>query len=200
MSYSPQGSGMAAVLSRMAAVLTVAQTTLVAAQNTFAALQVPDPDNSSNEIINQLIGNRNDDDDTRTIFSNLNDVWEGEHHESKVWPELADAIIVTAHADSWVLGNYAEIAAANDISEKFHIHHLHIHAPSANGEYELVLYAATTEIARVTFTRTEKKDDIEGLDIIAPHCVANTQIQARLASSNNASADTLKLKFWYHEH
>ena len=193
MGYPPQGSEIAAMLA-------VAQATLVAAQNSLLALQVPDPNGSDNETINQLIGNRNDDDDTRTIYANLDDVWEGWHHESKVWPELADAIIVTAHADSWVLGNYAEIAAANAISEKFHIHHLHIHAPSANGEYELVLYAATTEIARVTFTRTDKKDDIEGLDIIAPHCAANTQIQAKLASSNNASADTLKLKFWYHEH
>ena len=193
MGYPPQGSEITAVLA-------VAQATLVAAQNSLLALQVPDPNGSDNETINQLIGNRNDDDDTRTIYANLDDVWEGGHHESKVWPELADASEVTAHADSWVLGNYAEIAAANAISEKFHIHHLHIHAPSANGEYELVLYAATTEIARVTFTRTDKKDDIEGLDIIAPHCAANTQIQAKLASSNNASADTLKLKFWYHEH
>lgn len=181
-------------------ILEAIQTVLTAAQASLAALQVPDPDGDGNDTINQLLGNRNDDNSTHTIFGHVHDLWEGMHHPQKVWPTLADAVIVTAHADAWTLGNYAEIVAANAISTEFHIHHIHISTPSANGEYELVLYAGTTEIARVTFTRTDKKDDVEGLDIRVPHCAANTQIQAKLASGNAGSADTLKVKIWYHEH
>ncbi len=158
------------------------------------------PNSTENLTINQLIGNRNDDLSASTVFGRLRDIWGNIHHGQRVWPALTDPVLVTAHADDWVLGNYAEIVAANAISIEFHIHHIHITAPSANGEYELVFYVATTELMRVSFSRTDKKDDVEGLEVKTPHCPANSQIQAKLASSNDASADTLKVKFWYHPH
>jgi len=181
-------------------ILAAIQTVLIETQAAVAALQVAEPNGDGNTTINQLLGNRNDDHGGDTIFSNLHDLWEGDHHEQLIWPTLADSILVTAHADDWVLGNYAEIVAVNAISSEFHIHHVHIVAPSANGEYELVLYVATTELMRVSFSRTDKKDDVEGLDVRTAHCPANSQIQAKLASSNDASADTLKVKLWYHPH
>lgn len=200
MAYPPQGVAMQNVLTVVESTQVAAESALVAAESALAALQVPDPDGDSNDTINQLIGNRNDSNSTHTIFGHVHDIWEGSHHEQKVWPALADAILVTAHADAWTLGNYAEIVAANAISEEFHIHHIQIISPSANGEYELVLYTETTEILRVTFSRTDKKDDVEGLEIVSPHCDANAQIQMKVASGNAASADSIKVKLWYHLH
>lgn len=161
---------------------------------------VVSPDGTGNSVINQLIGNRNDGLGASTMFAYQHDNWEALHHEQEVYPTLADAILVTAHADAWKLGDYVEIAPVDAITHEFHIHHLHIHAPSADGEYELVLYAGTTVIGKVTFTRTDKKDDIEGLEIRTIVCEAGAQIQAKLASGNAASADSLMLKFWYHHH
>ena len=163
-------------------------------------LSVPDLNNTGNETINQLIGNRNDSNSTHTLFGHIHDLWGDDHHLQKVWPSLANCILVTAHADAWVLGNYAEIIAANAISSEFHIHHVCMCDPSANGQYELVLYVGITEIGRLTFSRTDKKDNVEGLDVRLPHCAANAQIQLKVASGNAASPDTVKVKLWYHEH
>lgn len=163
-------------------------------------LGVAAPDNTENETINQLLGNRNDGHQTHTMFAHVYDNWNALHLPQKVWPVLADAVLVTAHADAWVLGNFSEIIAANDIPVEYHIHHVQIVEPSANGEYELVFYMGMMEVFRVSFSRTDKKDDVEGLDVRSAHCTASAQIQMKVASGNPGSADSLKVKVWYHEH
>lgn len=117
-----------------------------------------------------------------------------------VYPTLADGALVTTHNDEFTLGSYAEIVPANTITNDFHIHHVHVIAPSANAVYECVLYQATTEIGRFTFSRTDKKDDIEGIEINTTLCDANSQVQVKLANDNDASEDTARIKIWYHEH
>ncbi len=163
-------------------------------------LNVPDPDGAGNETINQLIGNRNDENLTTTVYGFLRDLHEESHSAQFIYPNLADGTLVTAHADAWTLGNYAEVVPVNTITTEFHIHHVAICSTSANGSYVMVLYQATTEIGRFSFTRTDKKDDVEGIDIYVPHSLANAQIQAKLASSNAASEDTARVKIWYHPH
>ncbi len=165
-----------------------------------ASLRVPPPNNSGNEFINQLIGNRNDINNTATIFGFLQDLYEEKHARQLVYPYLAAGILITSHTDAYTLGNFIEIVPANTFTQGFHIHHLHLIAPSANGDYALGLYQGTTPIGQVTFSRTDKKDDVEGLTIFAIPCDANSQIQARLASSNAAQQDTVRLKIWYHPH
>ena len=175
------------------------QTLLTITQAALAALQVVPVDSSENTTINQLFGNRNDGHSAVTLFSHIHDAWEDEHHVQRVYPTLADCILVTANAAIWTLGNYTEIVPANTIEGEFHIHHICLCDPSKDGNYEIVLYAGTTELGRVTFSRTAKKDNIEGMDIVTPHCAANTQIQAKLATGMN-TADTVKIKIWYHVH
>lgn len=164
----------------------------------IAALQVPAANGVGNTTINQLIGNRNDGHDAQTLFATMHDVWEGGHHAQMIYPTMASAVTVATHANPWTLGNFVEIIPANVITGEFHIHHVSIVAPSANGEYELVLYNGTTEISRCSFSRTDKKDDVEGLGIVAEHTVANSQIQAKLAS--DSGGDSADVKLWYHLH
>ncbi len=163
-------------------------------------LNVPDPDGALNATINEVIGNRNDGNDTDTLYGLLRDIYEESHTAQLVYPTMALGTLVTADADDWTPGAFAEVVPINTIASEFHIHHVHIMSPSANGEYEMILYRVETEISRFTFSRTDKKDDVEGINIYAPHCVANSQIQAKLASENAASADTVRLKLWYHPH
>ncbi|GAH04408.1 unnamed protein product, partial [marine sediment metagenome] len=109
-------------------------------------------------------------------------------------------VLVTAANAAWTLGNYATIIPANAIDRFFHIHHLCICEASANGNYELRLYSgAGVRLAIATFSRTDKKDDVEGIDLNTPHLSANSQVRAKLASSNVA-LDTVRVKFWYHLH
>lgn len=117
-----------------------------------------------------------------------------------VYPTLADGTLITTHADEFKLGSYAEIVPVNTITGDFHIHHVHIIAPSDNAVYECVLYCETTEVGRFTFSRTDKKDDIEGIEINTTLCDVNSKIQAKLANDNDASEDTVRIKVWYHEH
>ena len=165
-----------------------------------ADLSVAGPDGGLNLIINDIIGNRNDSQGDISLYAVARDMYEGSHHVQYVYPSLATGVLVTTHADAWTLGNFAEIIPAGGITTDFHIHHIHLHAPSANGQYELRFYEATTLVSMITFSRTDKKDDVEGVDIIAPHSLLNTQIQAKMASENAASADTVRIKLWYHLH
>lgn len=167
----------------------------------LANQQVPEINGTGNATINQLIGNRNDDQAiATTIYAYLHDLWEGAHHAQLLYPDLAAPVTVTSHADAYTLGSFTEIVPADAIATEFHIHHLHISSPDKNAQYILVLYNGTTELARVSFSRTDKKDDVEGLDIRMVHCAANSQIQAKLASSVNASEDSADVKLWYHPH
>jgi len=194
MSFPPQGHDLVTVKSD----LSIIQTDLIEVND---ALKVPPINGLGNATINQLLGNRNDDEATAsTIYAFLHDLWEGLHHPQSLYPNLAAPVTITSHADAYTLGNFTEIIPANAITAEFHIHHIHLSSPDANGQYILVLYEATTELARVSFSRTDKKDDVEGLDIRLAHCAANTQIQAKLASSNAASADSVDVRLWYHGH
>jgi len=130
----------------------------------------------------------------------VDDIWEAAHHNQKVYPTLADAVTVSSDAVAWTLGNFAEIIPANAIETEFHIHHIAVVAPSANGEYELVIYNGTTEIGRASFSRSDKKDDVERLVFITDHTPANTQIQAKLEYSEGGGVETTKVKIWYHDH
>ncbi len=165
-----------------------------------ADLRVPLPNNFQNKLINQLIGNRNDVNSAETIFGFLQDMWEELHSSQLVYPSLAQGVLITSHSNAYTLGNFIEVIPVNTITNEFHIHHLHLLSPNANGDYEIRLYQGTTLIGEATFSRTDKKDDVEGLEIYTSHCEANAQIQARLSSSNAAQQDTVRLKVWYHLH
>lgn len=163
------------------------------------SLKVAGVDSTGNVTINDLLGNRNDTDEAETIFGTSLHTYEHTHHSMKVYPTLANAVLVTAANAAWTLGNFAEIVPINTITHTFHIHHVQIISASANGQYELVVYAGAVEITRMTFSRTDKKDDVEGLVLICPHIAANSQIQVKLASGN-VGADTAAVKVWYQEH
>ena len=163
-------------------------------------LNVPPINNSANVLVKDVIGNREDDNDSTTLAGRIRDQWEETHVGQLVYPTLAQGILVTAHLDAWTLGSYVTIIPVNTITGDFHIHHICVCSASANGAYELRLYRGVERLAIVTFTRTDKKDDIAGLDIYTPHIEANSQIRDKLASSNAAQEDTVRISIWYHLH
>lgn len=161
-------------------------------------LEAPSPDNIDNVLMRDVIGNRNDNHSTGTLFGALHDLWEMENHVQLIYPSLAAAVTVTADGGDWVLGTFAEIVPVDTIDTDFHIHHLHISEPSADKDYELVLYNVSTIIGKATFSRTAKKDAVEGLPVKTMYSPANTQIRAKLACSGGGAS--AKVKIWYHPH
>jgi len=170
------------------------------ARGVVVDLSVPPVDGVANVVVKDVVGNREDGANTNTLQGRLEDVWQQSHTGQMVYPLLALGVLVTTHVDAWTLGTYATLIPANAIISEFHIHHIAISSASANGEYELRFYRGTERLAIATFTRTDKKDDVEGIDIAMPHSSANSQIRVKLASSNAAQQDTARIKVWYHPH
>lgn len=164
-------------------------------------LNVAPINNDANILVKDVIGNREDSNNTTTLAGRIRDQWEETHTGQLIYPILAEGILVTSHLDAWVLGSYVTIIPANTINDDFHIHHICICSTSTEGVYyELRFYRKTERLAIVNFTKTEKKDDILGLDVYMPHCEANSQIRAKLASSSAAQQDTTRISVWYHLH
>ena len=137
----------------------------------------------------------------KTMFDYVHTLSEHVHNISKVYPTLVVGkdVLAGAAGPPWVLGNFVEIVPINTIASPFDIHWLVIEAITSDAIYELVLYAATTEISRVRFAGqaglagTVSFSPIPMLmDIQLP----NTQIQAKLACS--AGAETATISVLYH--
>jgi len=123
------------------------------------------------------------------------------HHQHSVQfcrPTGAAAVTITGGAGAWNLGAYAELVAVNNITEPFDIHWGILHNPSANVQYEIVLYAATTEIARLRFQRVNAVLSSILCPVMTPILAANTQIQAKIMDdTGGATADLVILGHTY---
>ncbi len=132
-----------------------------------------------------------------TTFDNVRVMEEHAHSTAKVYPTLAGGVAVLSGA-IWTLGNFVEIVPINTIALDFDIHWLTVENVTDDEIYELVLYAATTEIARVRFG---VQPGIANVVTAAPVPVMmaiqlkNTQIQAKLASSGDAETATISIGY-----
>lgn len=162
-------------------------------------IYVPDTNTADNELMCDVIGNKNDTHAGDSIFSHAHILDEHAHSAAKVYPTLADGVTVSGAAGAWTLENFYEIVPAGSIASAFDIHYIDVEAASASDVYEVVLYAATTEIARakITFVDVANSQTLPSIPIITAIQPANTQIQAKCATSAGG-ADTIKISLAYH--
>ncbi len=161
---------------------------------------VVNPDTVNNQTVKDVLGNKDDTHLGNSLFAHAHIVEEHIHKEQLVYPTLANSIQVAGGAGAWQLGNLVTLMPANTVAEemRFDIHWIIICALSANDEYELILYADTTQIGRLAFTRTDKKDVTDGVPFQCPILAPDVRIRARLASSSGG--DTGNFKLMYHEY
>lgn len=162
-------------------------------------IAVPAADSSDNNTFRDVVGNKNDGHTGDSVYSIAHRIEEHVHKESKVYPTLAAGVTVTSSATAWVLGSFATVVAASTITSDFDIHYISIESISANGVYELVLYygVSDTECGRVRFTKNTNQDGTMNIPMMTPIIPANSQIRAKVASSN-AVADTVDISIFYH--
>jgi 4-alpha-glucanotransferase len=142
-----------------------------------------DRNSTANNSVADVVGNKTDthDGDSLYSFGHTND--EHIHKPAKVYPTLADGVVLTAanDASTWTLGSLVEVVAI-----------------SANSVYEIVLYqgAGDVEIARVRVVRSTVQSGTLNLPVQTPIIDANSRIRAAVASAgNNGETVTISLKY-----
>ena len=161
---------------------------------------VPVVDSALNVNIRQAIGNKSDTHDGTSLCTMAHTWDEHTHQEQKVYPTLADGIILTTSASNWVLGTLVEIVPASAITLNFDIHEIVIEdVNTADKTYEIVLYAGAgdTEIGRERFAVSATKGGVPNANMQTPIIVANSRIRAALAIESGSSK-TAKVSLRYH--
>ena len=156
-------------------------------------------------LISRKIGNTTDfwgKENESTILGFGSASYQHIHNPAKVYPTLANGIIVAGGVGAWTLGNFVEVIPANTITTDFDIHWVHVESVSATDIYELVLYSGLSEneveIGRVRTSRESAQSGATDVPIqIAPQH-ANTRISAKLASKSGNN--NMTISFYYHEY
>lgn len=161
---------------------------------------VPAQDSAANYSVADVVGNKADTHDGNSLYALAETNEEHNHSAGKVYPTLADGVVLTAVTDAstWTLGSLVEVVPASTITSDFDIHHVLVEAMSANSVYEIVLYAGAgdTEVGRVRCVKNAVQSGTLNLPMQTPLIVANSRIRAAVASEgNNGETVTISLKY-----
>ncbi len=162
---------------------------------------IPTTNTTNNNTINDVIGNKLDDESGDSLYSKAYTVQRHIHSEQLIYPTLANGITVTSSAAIWTLGAYAVIIPENTIANSFDIHAIHVGTFSANDVYEIKLYSGSdgseTHIGSARFARTNATNPGSVLPMTTPLINANTQIKAALASMVGGN-ESIRISVIYH--
>lgn len=122
---------------------------------------------------------------------------------NKVYPSLADNVLVTGGTAAWELGSFVEIIPVNTITNYFNIHCMGLTYPSAVDCYQIELYSGGSGdevlIAQVKVCRDTNQGSVSPTCIITPIIAPNTRISAKIATKGGGN-DTITMALGYHEY
>ncbi len=122
------------------------------------------------------------------------------HAVQKVAPTGVDPVELTGGAQ-WVLGVFGnDIIAAAAVSNVFDVHHVILSGPDTNEDYEVAIFGAAIEIARVAFTRTGVFTGSLQIPVVTPLQPAGTQIRAKCMDGGAGGGAKVSVKVAYHEY
>lgn len=153
----------------------------------------------SNLVNNNNIGTKNDyvhipyQPGTNSVLAHLNTNYYHTHAEGFVYPNHADAVLLTAGAGAWDLtGNITEVIPENALNlHGFDLHWINISDISGNGEIQVDLYAGTVGneilICSIKAYRTAVQSQEGPKRIQIPQQVKGARISARLSDSTGGA-------------
>ena len=148
------------------------------------------------------IGENSDNHDVASLFGRLRELIEHVHTRQKVYPTLADGVILTTGAGDWELGTIIEIVPVNIITAEFDIHEVLVEDVNTQDKtYELVLYYGESDIecVRVRFAATSNKGGVPAQFAMTPLIPANSKVRGQLAIQDGGGK-TIKISLRYHEY
>lgn len=173
------------------------------AQLTPTDILVPTADSAANVDIVDVIGNKLDTHEGNSLYSRIDEVYDGLITERKVYPTLVAGATVASANTNWAYGSYAVVIPATTITTDFHIVAVSIESCDRDATLQLELYkgAADDIITAVRFNITGGFFGNQVYVIGSEHIDANAQVRARLASSNGlAQIATITISVVYWEH
>lgn len=158
---------------------------------------VPTADSTANNTFADVIGSKDDTHDGDSISATVHRLDEHVHESQRTWPDLDNCIPVAGGAGAWELGDFVELvpAGGTGILGDFDIHFVTVEMSAAD-EYQVNLYAVETFIGSIDVSRPAGFTTVDNAPMQTPIIPAQTQIQAKVASSTGG--DTGNLKFEYH--
>jgi hypothetical protein len=168
-----------------------------------ATIAVPSPNSTANVTIADVIGNRLDTHASGSLYGRVQELYDYLNNERLCYPSLAaGASVVSANAD-WTYGSYAEVVPASTITSDYHIVAVSIEACDRNAVFQLELYKGASDDV-VQAVRFAVEGGFYGNQIYvlgSEEVDANSQVRARLASSNGAAEiATVAISIVYYEH
>ena len=155
-------------------------------------LAVPAVGSTANVFLKDVIGQKGDVESGNSLYSRIYSAERHIHSYQWVYPDMATAVALTADVGLWTPGALTTIMPANTQILPFDIHWVHISAMSVDDEYELILYADTTQIGRCVFDRSAKRDiaDIPFQSVIV---LPGVRIRGRLACGTGGKIANIKI-------
>lgn len=171
---------------------------------------VASPNSSENININQILGNKNDDNEAETLFGRLADVYAGDHHATHIFPEASNLDVVFTSgggADTW--GAWAEIvdSAATTLASRFtldaHITAIMPEEASILDQIwmiEISFGTARTVVARlrVVSGAQNKLPAISQQRIRAAHIPAGETVYYRMMDETGGGIMNISIRYFLH--
>jgi len=171
--------------------------------NNPVILAVPAQNSAANVTINDVVGNKTDNNLGNSLYGRLDELYDQWQAERQVYPTLAaGATVVSANAN-WTYGAYAVVVPANAIATNFHIFNLSVEACNRDATFQLEFYkgAADDVVTAVRFNITGGFFGNQVYFLGSEEIDANAQVRARLASSNGAAQiATIQVSIVYIQH
>lgn len=158
---------------------------------------VQSKNSSANTTFIDVIGNKTDDEDGTSLYSQGYIHGKHIHSPGRCYPTLANGVTVSGGDGAWQLGNFTEIVPANTITSPFDIHWLNISQSSAADTYQLELYygEANTFAGCIRFTRAAGAAASSQVVFQSPIIPANSKVTAKIASSSGGDNSTLTIHY-----
>jgi hypothetical protein len=153
--------------------------------NNITNIKASSIDNTNNDTINDIIGNKNDTECCNSLIGLLKHTLDHlcfDDRIMRVYPSLTEPITLTSGSTSWEFGNLTTIIPANTITQPFRIKQINIGDVNKKSTYEIFIYQGDNTLIGHGRTRKDSSiAEVKWINIDSFEIPANTEILGKVA-------------------